>query len=186
MGATFRCSILEPSTVKLTHRLTGLRPPLKEDSTFLFGLRNDLELQSQLLSLPRPNSPERVQEWVARIAGDEHSVFFIIHECGAIDPVGFIQVREMNFVHGHGVLGICLSPEARGCGHGSAAIHLIQEYCRCIFGLRKLTLQVLGSNEGAVRLYLRLGWRLVGTLEAHFYYNGSHHNVLVMERLLSA
>lgn len=163
---------------------TSLRPPMPEDLIFLQGLRNDLELQSQLMSLPRPNSPDRVREWVNRVSNDERSVFFIIHETGASGILGFIQVREMDFIHGHGSLGICLGAEARGLGHGGAAVQLVQNYCRLIFGLRKLTLQVLASNTGAIRLYQRLGWRLAGTLEEHFYHGGSHHDVCLMERRL--
>lgn len=164
---------------------TSLRPSLTEDIPFLQGLRNDLELQSQLMSLPRPNSPDRVREWVARISSDERSVFFIIQKAGGREALGFIQVREIDFIHGHGSLGICLGAEARGLGHGGEAVQIVQDYCRSIFGLKKLTLQVLAANTGAIRLYQRLGWRLVGTLERHFYHDGSHHHVCLMERHLS-
>lgn len=160
---------------------TCLRAPLAEDIFFLQGLRNDMELQSQLMSLPRPNSPDKVREWLNRIANDERSVFFVIHEHGATQAIGFIQVREMDFIHGHGSLGICLEAQARGRGHGGAAVRLVQNYCKSVFGLRKLILQVLASNEGATRLYQRLGWKLVGCLERHFYHKGSYHDVCIME-----
>lgn len=164
---------------------TALRAPEAGDVRFLRALRNDVALQTQLLSLPRPNSDDRVREWIGSLARDEASLFFIIHSVAEAAPVGFIQVREMHLVHRRGVLGICLAEAVRGKGHGSAAIGMVEDYARRVFGLRKLTLQVLASNTGAVRLYEKLGYTTVGVLRGHFMNDGVFHDVTLMEKFLA-
>jgi len=165
---------------------TALRAPEASDVPFLRALRNDVALQTQLLSLPRPNSDDRVREWIGSLARDEASLFFIIHAVAEAAPVGFIQVREMHMVHRRGVLGICLAEAARGQGHGSAAMEMMEDFARRVFGLRKLTLQVLASNTEAVRLYERSGYTTVGVLRGHFMNGGFFHDVALMEKFLAA
>ena len=72
-----------------------------------------------------------------------------------------------------------------GRGYASEAIGLLLGYAVRVLGLRKLLLEVLASNERAIRSYERAGFRTVGRLEAHFSSDGALHDVVIMERLLS-
>ena len=44
--------------------LIRLRPPLEEDLDLLISLRNDLDLQTSLMSLPRANTDRKVKDWL--------------------------------------------------------------------------------------------------------------------------
>ncbi len=168
----------------LTADSTTLRPPLDNDLDLLVALRNDTALQATLLALPRGSSPGDVRAWLSERAADRAALFFVIAEATTGRPLGFTQLVQMDFVHGHAELGVALSAGARGRGHGASAIRLLENHARDVFGIRKVVLRVLASNVDATRLYLRLGYERAGTLRSHFYHRGSHHDVLLMERLL--
>jgi RimJ/RimL family protein N-acetyltransferase len=65
-------------------------------------------------------------------------------------------------------------------------MEMMEDFARRVFGLRKLTLQVLASNTEAVRLYERSGYTTVGVLRGHFMNGGFFHDVALMEKFLAA
>ncbi|MEY4428987.1 MAG: hypothetical protein RLZZ182_1676 [Pseudomonadota bacterium] len=146
-------------------------------------LRNDVALQQQLMSQPRPNTPERVQAWLKARSEQSDGVFFVIADRQTDQALGFIQLQHLDLFHGHADLGICLAPEAQGGGRGREAMQLLMGYARSVFSLRKILLQVLLSNTRAIALYESLGFERVGVLKAHFCAQGQHHDVLWMEHL---
>ena len=162
---------------------TVLRPWREGDLEFLAGLRNDVELQAQLMTQPRPNSLSRVREWLQLRSGQEDSLFFVIADAAGNEPVGYVQVQNLRLLHRTGELGICLAPAAQGRGHGREALALLEKYLQDTFALRKLVLQVLDDNAGAIRFYERHGFTPVGRLGNHFYLNGVYCDVRIMEKL---
>ncbi|OAI50964.1 hypothetical protein AYO44_05230 [Planctomycetaceae bacterium SCGC AG-212-F19] len=168
----------------LNSKATLLRHPCVSDIAVLSKLRNDSELQTQLLSLPRANSEKRVSDWVENILSDPQSLFFIIADRQDNRPLGFVQVRRMDFVHGNGELGICLEREAQGKGHAREAIALVEAHSKQVFRLRKILIQVLASNDRAIRCYEKCGYDRVGIMREHFFYAGCFHDVLIMEHKL--
>src|SRR5450631_123582 len=91
-----------------------LRPPIAGDRAVLHALRNDARLQSQLMSLPRANSAQRIEDWLARMLSDPACAFFVIAASKSDEALGYLQVTHMDFVHGTGDLGICLAESGRG------------------------------------------------------------------------
>jgi len=164
---------------------TNLREPRAEDALALQELRNDLELQTSLLSLGRPNSGEKVRGWVEGINNDPASVFFVITCARDGRFVGFIQVRAMDFVHGYGTVGLAIDRSSRGSGHGRNALRTVEGYLMSTFRIRKLILNVASANENAIRLYLKAGYREVGVLKDHFFNDGRFHDVKIMEKILN-
>jgi RimJ/RimL family protein N-acetyltransferase len=169
----------------LTLQATTLRPWQEEDVPLLSALRNDVALQATLLASPRGSSREQVLGWLAQATADPATLFFVVASTVTGRAVGFIQLRHMDPLHGHAELGVALAPDARGKGHGAAAIRLIERHAEEVFGVRKVVLRVLATNPAA-RLYARLGYEPAGTLRAHFYHRGEHHDVVLMERFVRA
>ena len=160
-----------------------LRAPNDQDETILQEMRNDTELQAMLMSVARPNTTGRVREWLNRRLSDEQGLFFVIAEIESNSCAGFIQVTNINLLHGTGQLGIAVHPSFRGQGLGGEAITLCENYVQRQFRLRKIVLDVLASNEAA-RLYHRVGYETVGVHRQHFFSNGEYQDVLVMEKML--
>ncbi len=170
----------------LTAGETTLRAFREDDLEVLAALRNDVVLQSKLLALPRASQPERVREWISRMSNDHETLFFVVGSARTGDALGFTQLTHLDFTHRNGELGVALAPEARGKGHGAAAIRLLEQHAHDVFDIRKVLLRALGANVDAIRLYARLGYEPVGTMRAHFYHCGAFHDVLLMEKLLHA
>lgn len=57
---------------------------------------------------------------------------------------------------------IAVDPNFRGMGIGSALMKKAEEQARSL-GMRKMTLDVICENTGAIRLYKRLGYRITHT-----------------------
>jgi len=162
---------------------TVLRAPRDSDMEVLLAMRNDVELQLQLAARPRPNSEERVREWIHKHSSDPNTLFYIVaEEAGA--ACGYIQLTEMDSIDGTGRLGVCIARAAQSTGHATRAIALLEDYAHAILGLRKIVLSVLSSNSGAIKLYRKIGYLDVGVHREHHYARGAYHDMLVMEKLL--
>jgi RimJ/RimL family protein N-acetyltransferase len=162
-----------------------LRAWAQEDLETLGKLRNDLTLQEMLMSQPRPNSADRVQDWLIGKSERDDSVFFVIAERDSDRVIGYMQVVNINTLHGTGELGICIGPDWQGGGYGSSAMVLLEDYLKRVFSLRKLLLHVFANNEGAVKFYLKLGFGEVGRMKDHFLNNGKYRDVVIMEKFLA-
>ena len=65
------------------------------------------------------------------------------------------------------ILNVCMAPEARRQGHARAMMnHLLHTGAE--HGARIAYLEVRPSNAGALKLYLDLGFRHVGTRRAYY------------------
>ncbi len=170
----------------LTGAKTVLRAPVDGDLAFLVALRNDIETQMFLMSLPRANTPQRVTEWIANTLNDAETVFFIVAEKKTDQPIGYVQLRHMDFINGVGELGICLQSEAHGKGHAKESLELLEAYARDVFNLRKVVLRVTASNTRATTFYAKTGYATVGTHRQHFYQRGAYHDVTIMEKFLTS
>lgn len=168
--------------------LKGKRLILREwrepDLPTLAAIRNDVELQSSLMAMPRPNSIERVRQWLVDRTSREDMQFFVIASSDDDCVLGYVQVTQVDFSHGSGELGICLARNAQGSGLAHECCDLLEGHLSRMLALRKLTLKVLSTNTRAISFYLRRGYREVGRFEQHFRVNGMYQDVVLMERFL--
>ena len=166
----------------LTGKDIVLRAWKESDLPKLTVLRNDLSLQAQLLTQPRPNSVPRVVRWLQEKSEKPEGVFFIVAARDTDMPLGYIQIHQMDLQNRHCGLGICLAAEAQGKGHGQEALSLVERYVKETFGMRKIMLEVLLSNASAIRFYERYGFDRIGVMKAHFQIGNTYADVLVMEK----
>lgn len=168
----------------LTGKDLVLRAWKDTDLPKLTALRNDLDLQAQLMTQPRPNSVARVVRWLQEKSEKPDGVFFVVVERASDAPLGYLQIHQMDMQNRHCGLGICLATEAQGKGYGHEALTLVEHYVRQIFGMRKIMLEVLQSNAPAIRFYERHGFEKVGVMKVHFQVGGSYADVLIMEKFV--
>jgi ribosomal protein S18 acetylase RimI-like enzyme len=102
--------------------------------------------------------------------------------------VGYIRVLPVTALpenaHVLGVLGLAVAPGARRWGIGSALLAAAEQHARDR-GAHKLSLRVLSTNETALRLYERLGFRREGTLRDEFRIDGRYVDDVLMAKRLS-
>ncbi len=169
----------------LVGKKTILRSSEEDDIQFLLTLRNNLKLQVLLMAQPRANSLRRVKEWVARLIDNPHSIFLVIAARHGNRPLGYVQLTNMDFLHGTAELGICLNETACGRGYAAEALQLLEDYVHDVFNIRKIILRVLASNIRAIGFYKKARYRKVGMHQRHFYHARIFHDVLIMEKFLT-
>ncbi len=161
-----------------------LRPASSDDAEYLFGLRNNLDLQGKLLARPKPNTINDVKKWYQIKTEMPDSVFFVICEHKDKLPLGFIQLTNIDYVSRTSSLGICLDQGSRGKGVGHEAITMLEQYAIKTYGLRKVVLEVIAENKPALKLYDTLGYHQAGVFSQHYYFDSKFHDVIIMEKFI--
>jgi RimJ/RimL family protein N-acetyltransferase len=162
-----------------------LRAWRESDLQSLLELRNNASLQHRLMTQPRPNSLERVKQWLLDKSGREETIFFVIASRADDSVVGYVQLANLKLLHGTGEVGICLAPSAQRKGLGRESFELLETYVRNTFALRKLLLYVFADSDGAIAFYQVCGYSESGRLARHFYSEGEYKDVLIMEKIIA-
>lgn len=159
-----------------------LRPPARSDVEFFQLLRNDIELQYQLMARARGSTLEQTGDWLTAQSSSADTIFFVIVDPEESAPVGFIRLSNIDQISQRGELAICLSRDCQGKGFAREALVAIEDYALKKFDITKIFLQVLASNSRAIEFYLKCGYERVGTHVKHFYFNEEFHDVEIMEK----
>ena len=85
----------------------------------------------------------------------------------------------------HAEVGIGLVAEARGLGHGAAALRLLVEFGFTRRNLRRLHLEVTASNTGAIGSYRKVGFVEEGRQREHNWVRGQYEDEVTMGLLRS-
>ncbi len=138
-------------------KLDNYRP---SDREFLLGIRQDAETQSLLAAEQVQQSKLEASEWVSRATRDPERYFWIIR--ADEKPVGFVQIFNIRSTVTPPLLGIAVDSSCRGKGFARKSIALVAKRLHRM-GFERLALDVLESNDIALRWYRRLGFTLVRT-----------------------
>ncbi len=159
-----------------------LRRPARSDHEEMFRWRSDPETLRQLMSRHRAEKLEDVEAWVARRTRDPDGVLLVIAAGPDQEPIGFVQLTEIDRLSGHASLGLFVHERARGTGVAAEVLRQMEARAAREYGLRKIVIEVLASNTRALRFWRGRGYRSVGTLEEHFADEGVCHDVEIMEK----
>ncbi len=168
------------------HEVAGFRLRKLEPSDIdaLYVVKNDPEIASMLGGFSTGYSRTDLEGWVEfhRVAKDE--ALFVIADTKdrAIGHVGFYKIdhriRSAEFAI---VIG---DRSTWGKGLGRACTRFAIEYGFDELNLRRIYLEVLVTNERAVKLYRSLGFVEEGRLRQAQWQQGKYVDVLVMGLLI--
>lgn len=113
-------------------------------------------------------------------AGDR-AVPFAVEAAASL--VGVVSLWGIDLHNRKAHLGIGLSPQARGRGYGSDACRVLLRYAFLDRGLRRVQLEVLADNEGALRAYRAVGFVEDGRLRDDAWVQGRWVDQVVMSVL---
>jgi RimJ/RimL family protein N-acetyltransferase len=155
-----------------------LSPLQDEDSDLLFGWINDRDLV--VLSAPfRPVPRSEHDAWFEQVRRREDVRIFGIREDGRL--VGTCQLHSIHPVHRSAELQIRIGePEARGRGLGTSAVARLLELGFRELGLHRVSLHVFATNEPALQLYERAGFRVEGVQREAVCLDGAWVDVVLM------
>ncbi len=81
--------------------------------------------------------------------------------------VGYVCGVVRRDGYGH-IVSICVDPEFRRRGIGRALMESIERVFREVFGVCRYRLEVRVSNTPAIKLYEKLGFKIVRKLESYY------------------
>ncbi|MCU1527354.1 MAG: family N-acetyltransferase [Frondihabitans sp.] len=162
--------------------LVVLRARTPADLDVLFSIAADLDTwEERHASPPAPTTRESFDARLARTAesdASEDSVTFVIDVEGT--AVGSASLFDFDTFAGHAEAGISLVPEARGRGIGTAAITQLVEFGFVRRNLRRIHLQAIASNPGAIRAYEKAGFVVEGRQREHAWVRGGYEDIVLM------
>ncbi len=163
-----------------------LRSRTEADINVLFKLAADLGTwEERSPASPGPLTESLYRTRLAEADSDTSGphVQFVVDVDGV--AVGSVSLFEFDQLARHAEVGIALVVEARGQGIGTAAISQIIEFAFVRCNLRRVHLEVIESNRGAIRAYEKAGFALEGRQREHAWVRGRYEDILVMGLLRS-
>ena len=165
----------------------SLRARTVDDLDVMFEIAADLDTWEE--RNPEAPHPLTRAQFDARLAGAAAStaagdtVNFVIDVDG--EAVGVVSLFHFDLFAGHAEAGISLLPKARGHGIGTAAIALLIEFGFVRRNLRRIHLQAIASNTGAIRAYEKVGFVVEGRQREHAWVRGTYEDIVLMGILRS-
>jgi RimJ/RimL family protein N-acetyltransferase len=164
-----------------------LRTRTEQDVDVLFVIAADLDTwEERNPAPPAPLSKEQFDARLARAAGGdppEGSVSFVVEVDGT--AVGVASLFNVDSFARHAEAGISLVRDARGRGIGTAAIAQLVEFGFVRRNLRRIHLQAIASNTGAIRAYEKAGFVVEGRQRQHAWVRGAYEDIVLMGILRS-
>jgi RimJ/RimL family protein N-acetyltransferase len=162
----------------------GLALMLKEDIPTLARWNQDLEFTARIGSPGEAHSLEMRQEFYdkeARMRDESVEFAVLLLSTGQLIGVGglydILRVMTATLFVGIG------EREHWGKGLGTEATRLICEYGFFFRSLHSIKVEVNGYNRRAIRVYERLGFKLVGRLRDAIVMNGKRYDRVIMDLL---
>jgi diamine N-acetyltransferase len=158
----------------IAHGAVYLRSPEREDIPRFVAWLNDRRT-SRTLSLRAPLSLVQEEQWFDGMLARQgrESWLFVICRVEDDRPVGNIGLEELDLVNGSAGLGIMIGdPADRGRGLGGDALCAMLAFAFDSLRLERVWLDVYAFNNGARRLYERIGFVREGVLRHAFWRDG--------------
>lgn len=164
----------------LRGKIACLSPFSEVDSEVLFSWINDRELV--LSSAPfRPVHHASHLEWFRNIQSRSDVAIFGIRRIADDSLIGSCQLHSINPIHRSAELQIRIGrKDAQGSGIGTEACDLLLQHAFQDLSLRRVYLHVFETNERAIGLYNRSGFKVEGMLRQAAFIDGQWVNVVMM------
>jgi RimJ/RimL family protein N-acetyltransferase len=159
-----------------------LRARTREDLPRLWQFNNDVEVElAGGGDPPMPQSLARLEaEFDQSVSqGGRDGAGFVIETEGVV--IGQCALFNFSEYHHTCELGITIGDKDYwGRGYGREAVGLLLDYAFRLRGVRKVSLQVNGNNERAIRSYKACGFIEEGRLRKQVWSNGGYIDLVCM------
>jgi RimJ/RimL family protein N-acetyltransferase len=169
----------------MTGDLISLGPLRREWLSIYQHWLNDFDMLRLIDRRFRPHSAEWITQWYERHSSGalDSLVFTVIANDGG-RPVGNIALQDLDMRNRSAELGLFIGDaNNRGKGYGAEATTLLVNFAFKVLGLRNVMLRVFEYNEGAIRVYEKVGFREFGRRTQCQFMDGRFWDVVLMERV---
>lgn len=160
----------------------ALRAREPEDAPFLHAWQSDPDTMRWWDRVYPPLPPEQLAERI-RAAGtpsfDEPS--FTVTDLATGAPIGWCGLHHVSGLHRNAELAVMIGDASdRGRGYGTDAVRTLCRFAFDRMNLVRVTLTVFPGNDGARRVYDRLGFVVEGVQRRAFWKRGEWHDLVHM------
>ena len=160
-----------------------LRLVEKKDLEKLRALRND---ESSWINLNTHGfiSYEAQISWFNNLKKQKTNLYFIIEKKrGAM--VGSAYIRDIEKINKSCGIGANVLRNKRGNGYGAKIYDILINYIFNFLNMNRIWLQVLDSNQPAINLYKKKGFKIEGRLNEAVFRDGKYMDLISMRLLKS-
>lgn len=101
------------------------------------------------------------------------------------EPIGVIDLYDINFKHGHAAVGILIGEDVyEGQGYAKESLELLIEFSRDLIGLHNLHCSVQEDNTRSIHLFEKAGFERTGIRKEWFLIKGKRVNEIVYQLCL--
>jgi RimJ/RimL family protein N-acetyltransferase len=119
--------------------------------------------------------------WFDHIRSRSDVVLFAIRSLVSGELIGSCQLLNVDYRHSTADLQIRIGArEARSKGYGTEAVRMLVLHAFRDIGLARVQLQVFATNQRAIRVYEKAGFRREGLLRSAAYIDGGRRDVVMM------
>jgi RimJ/RimL family protein N-acetyltransferase len=160
--------------------------PLREDLVSVYSAwRNDFWMQRTWGNPIRPRTLEQQQAALQNAMDDDDTVRFTIYRHDTWQPIGLINLQNLDLEHQSAELGIGIgAADLRGKGYGTEACRLMLFYAFRLLNLHSVYLTYDGANPGA-RAYANAGFKPVGVYREAVLVDAKRYDLIHMDCLAS-
>ncbi|MBB1089530.1 spermidine N1-acetyltransferase [Lysobacter sp. SG-8] len=155
-----------------------LRPLERDDLHFVHVLNNNRSVMAYWFEEPYESFVE-LEELYRKHIHDQSERRFII-EGDMRQPVGLVELVEIDHLHRRAEFLIMVSPQHQGRGYARAATGRAVNYAFRVLNLHKLYLLVDVDNAAAIHIYESLGFKREGVLLDEYFSDGRYHSAIRM------
>lgn len=152
----------------LENEVIKLRPPEHYDLDTLYLWENDTTFWQRGATIA-PYSRDILKKYLETIHLDIYEtrqLRFMIELKRESRPVGMIDLYDFEPFHQRAGVGVLIaSPEDRQKRYASYALEILKTYSFDFLGLHVLYSHIATDNEASVKLFLSVGFNIVGTLK---------------------
>ncbi len=157
----------------------SLRPLEKEDLRFVHHLDNNASIMRYWFEEPYESFLE-LSDLYDKHIHDKNERRFILQTTENKEPIGLVELVEIDYTHRRAEFQIIIAPSNQGKGYARVATKLAMDYAFYTLNLYKLYLVVDEANEKAVHIYTKLGFTVEGVLRHEFFSAGAYRNAIRM------
>jgi RimJ/RimL family protein N-acetyltransferase len=167
--------------MKIILESVHLRRPEPKDADFLYEFRNDWEVIQYLGGFSTGYSTRDIHDWIEYHRNRSDEILWTIAERETDTCLGHVGLYKIDHRVRSAEFAIMLgNKEWWNKGAGKRATRAVVEYGFKQLNLHRCYLSVLKTNERAITLYERLGFRTEGVLRDEQFRDGKYVDVVVM------
>jgi RimJ/RimL family protein N-acetyltransferase len=158
-----------------------------EDKAFIYALRSDRTgAENTSRQLIKPLTHKDVDLFLRHLDESLLGVLVCVRDSShptGIRTIGYVKLNPPVLMHRNSMMGIQIVQAEQGNGYGTEAIKWALDWAFQTAGLHRVSIGCFSFNEGARRLYERLGFVVEGRTREAVWKNGGWHDLIEMGML---